>query len=168
MLASFADSGDDFAEFNAYELLEEIGSGSFGRVVKCRKRDAGDDAPTYACKIIAKNQASEQHMRHLQIEMATLSAVRNHSRIVQLLETFDTATHLYIITEIYTGGDLNDRVREMQNVANRVYTEREAAEVLLNALDAVDYLHTVQNILHRDIKAENFLCAPSSATRTSS
>ena len=157
MLASFADSGDDFAEFNAYELLEEIGSGSFGRVVKCRKRDAGDDAPTYACKIIAKNQASEQHMRHLQIEMATLSAVRNHSRIVQLLETFDTATHLYIITEIYTGGDLNDRVREMQNVANRVYTEREAAEVLLNALDAVDYLHTVQNILHRDIKAENFL-----------
>lgn len=39
-----------------------------------------------------------------------------------------------------------------------VYSERQAAEIVTNVLQALQYLHSL-NILHRDIKPENILLA---------
>ena len=80
------------------------------------------------------------------------------------MDVFETETELRIIMELCTGGDVFDRVLEL---AERQYTagikkkegppcysERDAAILIFKALEAVDYIHTVHNIIHRDIKPE--------------
>lgn len=52
-----------------------------------------------------------------------------------------------------TGGELFDRIVQVG-----VYSERQAAEIVTNVLQALQYLHSL-NILHRDIKPENILLA---------
>jgi len=49
-----------------------------------------------------------------------------------------------------TGGELFDRI-----VRVGVYSERQAAEIVTNVLQALNYLHSC-HILHRDVKLSDF------------
>ena len=58
---------------------------------------------------------------------------------------------MHIITEYYKGGELFDNI-----VAAKRFTERRAADLISQMIDAVVYLHKL-GIVHRDLKPENFL-----------
>ena len=52
-----------------------------------------------------------------------------------------------------TGGELFDQI-----VSRGTYSERDAANVVRQILEAVEYMHN-NGIAHRDLKPENLLCS---------
>lgn len=56
--------------------------------------------------------------------------------------------HVWCIRRV-TGGELFDRI-----VQKGSYTEKDAAHLIRQVLEAVDYMH-VQGVVHRDLKVSN-------------
>ncbi|MED6239495.1 hypothetical protein ATANTOWER_007151 [Ataeniobius toweri] len=77
----------------------------------------------------------------------------SHPNIIQLKEIFETDTDIALVLELVTGGELFDRI-----VERGYYSERDAAHVIKQILEAVAYLHG-NGVVHRDLKPENLLYA---------
>uniref|UniRef100_A0A8C4GGU3 Calcium/calmodulin-dependent protein kinase type IV n=1 Tax=Dicentrarchus labrax TaxID=13489 RepID=A0A8C4GGU3_DICLA len=77
----------------------------------------------------------------------------SHPNIIQLKEIFETDTDIALVLELVTGGELFDRI-----VERGYYSERDAAHVIKQILEAVAYLHE-NGVVHRDLKPENLLYA---------
>uniref|UniRef100_A0A8C9XTB5 Calcium/calmodulin-dependent protein kinase type IV n=1 Tax=Sander lucioperca TaxID=283035 RepID=A0A8C9XTB5_SANLU len=77
----------------------------------------------------------------------------SHPNIIQLKEIFETDTDIALVLELVTGGELFDRI-----VERGYYSERDAAHVIKQILEAVAYLHD-NGVVHRDLKPENLLYA---------
>eukprot|EP00102_Acyrthosiphon_pisum_P019292 XP_016656502.1 PREDICTED: calcium/calmodulin-dependent protein kinase type 1 isoform X2 [Acyrthosiphon pisum] len=103
----------------------------------------------YAVKIIDK-KALKGKEDSLDNEIKVLRRL-THPNIVQLLETFEDKSKVYLIMELVTGGELFDRI-----VQKGSYTEKDAAHLIRQVLGAVDYMHE-QGVVHRDLKPENLL-----------
>ncbi|XP_013882373.1 calcium/calmodulin-dependent protein kinase type IV isoform X2 [Austrofundulus limnaeus] len=73
--------------------------------------------------------------------------------MIQLKEIFETDTDIALVLELVTGGELFDRI-----VERGYYSERDAAHVIKQILEAVAYLHG-NGVVHRDLKPENLLYA---------
>jgi len=74
-----------------------------------------------------------------------------HPNINQMVETFDTKNHLYIVLELLEGENLFENI-----VKRRVYTEKDAANVIKQVGRACEYMHA-RGIIHRDLKPENLV-----------
>lgn len=77
----------------------------------------------------------------------------DHPNIVRLEEVYENESEIFLIQELCLGGDLFDRLEEQSNFH---YSESKCARLVKQMLSAVRYLHS-KNIIHRDLKLENFL-----------
>ena len=77
----------------------------------------------------------------------------DHPNIVCLEEVYEGDTELYLTQELCGGGDLFDRLEQKVDYS---YTEAECARLVMRIISSVSYLHS-KNIIHRDLKLENFL-----------
>lgn len=103
-----------------------------------------------AVKIIKKNDAGEDDLNLLQREIDIMSKLK-HKNIIQLVEVFDEPDSINLILELVTGGELFDQI-----VSRGSYSERDAAAICKQILEAVHYMHS-NGIAHRDLKPENLL-----------
>ncbi|XP_009982224.1 PREDICTED: calcium/calmodulin-dependent protein kinase type 1-like, partial [Tauraco erythrolophus] len=97
-----------------------------------------------AIKCIAK-KALEGKETSIENEIAVLHKIK-HPNIVALDDIYESGTHLYLIMQLVSGGELFDRI-----VEKGFYTERDASALIRQILDAVKYLHDM-GIVHRDLK----------------
>lgn len=70
---------------------------------------------------------------------------------MQFKEKIESKTHIYLITELLSSGDLYDYI-----VAKKRLSENEACFIMRELLQTTQYLHTV-GLIHRDIKPENVI-----------
>jgi len=84
----------------------------------------------------------------IETEVDILSKV-HHPNIIKLEEVFETSEKVFMIMEIIQGGELFDKIVELQS-----YTEKDASHLVAQILSAVDHLHE-NGIVHRDLKPEN-------------
>lgn len=77
----------------------------------------------------------------------------DHPHILNVYEYFETETHLYIVTELCTGGELFDKI-----IAKKRLSEAEASHIMEQVLSAIVFCHG-HGIVHRDLKPENTLYA---------
>ncbi|XP_050736962.1 calcium/calmodulin-dependent protein kinase type 1 isoform X1 [Eriocheir sinensis] len=130
-----------------YVLKDLLGTGAFSQVRLAEVKE--DPSRVVAIKIIDK-KALKGKEDSLENEIKVLRRLR-HPNIVQLMDTYEDREHVYLVIELVTGGELFDRIVEKGS-----YTEKDAADLIRQVLEAVDYMHE-QGVVHRDLKPENLL-----------
>lgn len=133
-----------------YKLGKILGSGSFGVVRECVHKKTKE---VYAVKIIKRKKKYRKrsyYEKMVRNEIKYLSLM-NHSNIIRLKDFFEDHKKFYIVLEKCDGGELFYKI-----VNNRCLMENESIGIVKQICCALVYLHS-KNIIHRDIKAENFL-----------
>nr|CAB3227513.1 calcium/calmodulin-dependent protein kinase type IV-like [Phallusia mammillata] len=126
-----------------YEVKEEIGRGGSAIVYLLEQKGTG--------KLFAKKSVVKKVQKKLaQTEIGILLTL-SHPNIIKLKDIYESDTQIHLILEYVNGGELFDRI-----VEKGFYSERDAANVIQQILEAVAYLHS-KNIVHRDLKPENLL-----------
>ncbi|XP_037538284.1 death-associated protein kinase 3 [Nematolebias whitei] len=134
-----------------YEMGEELGSGQFAIVRKCKDKSTSDE---YAAKFIKKRRLSSSRRgvsrEEIEREVNILREIQ-HSNIITLHDIFENKTDVILILELVSGGELFDFLAEKESL-----TEEEATQFLKQILDGVYYLHS-KRIAHFDLKPENIM-----------
>ncbi|KAM5179091.1 death-associated protein kinase 2 isoform 2-T2 [Callospermophilus lateralis] len=134
-----------------YDIGEELGSGQFAIVKKCREKSTGLE---YAAKFIKKRQsrASRRGVCREEIERE-VSILRQvlHPNIITLHDVYENRTDVVLILELVSGGELFDFLAQKESLS-----EEEATSFIKQILDGVNYLHT-KKIAHFDLKPENIM-----------
>ncbi|CAN0186629.1 unnamed protein product [Lampetra planeri] len=118
-----------------------LGTGAFSEVVLAEERSTGRHV---AIKCIAKT-ALRGKDNTVENEVSVLSRIK-HENIIALEDIYETDSHLYLIMQLVSGGELFDRI-----VERGFYTERDASALIRQVLRAVSHLHG-QGVVHRDLK----------------
>lgn len=106
----------------------------------------------YAIKSLSKRNLRVDKLMRLKDEIKCM-ALLDHPNILKLHEYFETEHAIYLVLELCTGGELLDRLHEQQG---HQYSEKVACRYVQTMLSAITYCHS-HNIVHRDLKLENFL-----------
>ncbi|XP_076004359.1 death-associated protein kinase 3 [Genypterus blacodes] len=134
-----------------YEMGEELGSGQFAIVRKCKEKSTSIE---YAAKFIKKRRLSSSRRgvsrEEIEREVNILREIQ-HSNIITLHDIFENKTDVILILELVSGGELFDFLAEKESL-----TEEEATGFLKQILDGVYYLH-LKRIAHFDLKPENIM-----------
>jgi len=135
-----------------YTIGTKIGKGAFSTVYEGTQKTT---KLSFAIKAINK-KFIKQKLLEREIEIMTKL---HHSNILHCEEIFETETFIYLILEMVKGGELYDKI-----VDEGEYSEEETKLIVLQILDAVEYLHQ-NGIAHRDLKPENILCVSKTDSR---
>lgn len=129
-----------------YHIMDDVlGKGSFGTVRKCRLLGSN---LVFALKTIDKSKLPDA--TQLRREVDILLDV-DHPHIIKLYDVFEDETHIYLVSELCTGGELYDRVVEKSRSKEGHFNEFTAARIIRNILSAISYCHDVKKIVHRDL-----------------
>uniref|UniRef100_A0A8C1L471 CaM kinase-like vesicle-associated protein n=1 Tax=Cyprinus carpio TaxID=7962 RepID=A0A8C1L471_CYPCA len=129
-----------------YEIGQVLKAKEFCELCLVKERQTDK---VYVCKKFLKKDGRKVR-KAAKNEIMILKMVK-HPNILQLIDAFETRKEFFIIQELATGGDVFDWILDQGN-----YTERDAANVIRQVLEAVAYLHSL-NIVHRNLKLENLM-----------
>ncbi|KAH3767984.1 myosin light chain kinase [Pelomyxa schiedti] len=132
-----------------YILGKELGRGASSIVYEAVNLK---NKQSVAVKRIDKSLIKPEVLKKLYVEVEVMRKLR-HENIVQLLDCFETPTHVDLVVELVRGGELFDKI-----VARGYYCEADASIIVTQILRAVNYMHQ-NNVCHRDLKPENLLCS---------
>ncbi|KAI3726257.1 hypothetical protein L1987_66054 [Smallanthus sonchifolius] len=135
-----------------YDLVRDIGSGNFGVARLMRDKQTKE---LVAVKYIERGEKIDENVQREIINHRSL----RHPNIVRFRELILTPTHLAIVMEYASGGELFDRICN----AGR-FNEDEARFFFQQLISGVSYCHLMQ-VCHRDLKLENTLLDGSPAPR---
>ncbi|KAJ5078710.1 non-specific serine/threonine protein kinase [Anaeramoeba ignava] len=131
-----------------FELIETLSKSVNGEVFLVQKKETKE---LYAMKVLLKEKLQEeQQIKNVKNERKVLVEL-DHPFIISLKYSFQTSTHLFLLTEYATGGDLYgllNRESEIHESLARILI----SEVIL----ALEYIHS-KGIAYRDLKPENIL-----------
>lgn len=126
-----------------YEILYQIGKGSYATVHKAINKETGD-----VCAI--KNLSVSTDFECLKNEIAIMSECKCEN-IVRFLASDCSGTEVSIVMEYCSGGSLRDVINNIGPL-----TEDQIRVIVKDILHGLDYLHS-KNRIHRDVKAANIL-----------
>jgi eukaryotic-like serine/threonine-protein kinase len=129
-----------------FELLEELGSGSFGIVY--RARDTSLER-IVAVKVSRGSLDVREELDRFFRETRSAAALR-HPGIVTVHEAGQSGNRCYLVSELAAGPTL------AQRLAMGRPSYGEAAEIVAGVAEALHYAHQ-QGVIHRDIKPSNIL-----------
>lgn len=142
--------------YERFDVLETLGSGSFGKVFKVSEKKTGR---IYACKEINYGKMSEKEKELLVSEVNILRELRTPQIVRYIDRVLDKSiTKIYIIMEYCAGGDLSNYIRRHRR--ERTYIKEEVIwNVLIQVLVALHacHEHKPTKVLHRDIKPGNIM-----------
>ncbi|KAI8342523.1 kinase-like domain-containing protein [Chlamydoabsidia padenii] len=133
---------------NDYELLEELGHGSYG----CLYLGQSLVNNKYvAIKVLSKIGLDQEELDLQQLEIDIQGSLQ-HPSLLALESVIHEKDHVFMVMELCDQGDLFDFV--MHDQRNR--DETLIKSVFNQILDGIQHMHA-QGIYHRDIKLENIL-----------
>lgn len=129
-----------------YELHEQIGQGSVGRVYRATQTSVGREV---AIKVIRPELANDPaFIRQFEVE-AQLIAQLEHPHIVPLFDYWREPDAAYLVMRLMKGGHLSGLIRDEIDV-------RQVVSILDQVSEALQSAH-MAGVAHGDIKPDNLL-----------
>ncbi|GAB7352969.1 hypothetical protein MBLNU459_g3539t2 [Dothideomycetes sp. NU459] len=117
--------------------------------IKClSKASVADEYPTG----VAYDDRSEELILH--------SRIGRHPNIVNLIHSFETEHHTYLVLEFCPNGDLYEAIR----LGKGPLETEHVRDFMLQLVNAVDHIHS-KGVYHRDIKPENIFLTQSGSMK---
>ena len=133
-----------------FQSVSPLNHGSFGMVFLAKDMISGE---LVAIKCLSKAPCPQNNAtlaEDTSAELACHDRLGHHPNIVNLIHSFETDAHLYLVLEFCSMGDLYEAIRLGQGPLE---TEN-VREFMLQLVNAVDFMHS-KGLYHRDIKPEN-------------
>src|SRR2546422_2689813 len=144
-----------------YEILAELGSGSFGRVYKARQLSTGQAVAIKVLRFwgddtrVDVTNQSERFRREMR-----LGAGLSHPNIVRLFDSGETeGGRLYAVFEYVPGATLKEVLAREGRLG-----WSETVHLMTQVLDALSCAHA-RGVIHRDLKPENIMVTKTGARR---
>ncbi|OMJ95896.1 hypothetical protein SteCoe_621 [Stentor coeruleus] len=131
-----------------FEIIEEVGSGSFGKVFKVNKKYCDE---IYALKSLNKvTLRQRKQLKYAIAECKILKTIR-HPYILPLYWAFQSDTHLFMVLEFCPLGDFSKLLSYLHHL-----TIPQAKFYIAEIILAIEHLHSL-DIIYRDLKPQNIL-----------
>ena len=135
-----------------FEIIKELGCGSFGRVFLARHKKT---KVQYAIKAIdKKNKTNIEEKPYFRRELEVMYKI-HHPNVVKLFGHFEDNHYCYFIMEYISKGNVYNllTLNKKKQLATKV-----VASIIKDVISATYFLHNMNPpIIHRDIKPENVL-----------
>ena len=132
-----------------YDVIKQLGKGGYGKVYEVKNKKTNE---IRACKHLSKLNIKNLEKFEREINILINS---DHPNIIKIYEVYESQRSLYLVMEECKGGEIFDRIIEHIQ-SKKMYSEKDAAEILQQVMSAVEYCHN-NGICHRDLKPENLL-----------
>lgn len=136
---------------NDFEILSELGKGSFGFVYKVRRKS---DYKIYALKKVSFSKLNPKEKENSLNEIRILASISNKN-IIEYKESFydNDNNCLCLVMEFADNGDLEKKIQN-RSKSKIYFQEYEILSMLIQITKGLKALHD-KNIMHRDIKSAN-------------
>ena len=134
--------------FGEYTILEKIGAGGMGLVLKARHRRMNR---VVAVKVLPVAALGNEEAVHRFYREARAAARLMHAHIVTALDAGEHEGIHYLVMEYVDGRDLAGVVKRQGPLA-----VEQAVDCILQAAKGLEYAHS-KGVVHRDIKPSNLL-----------
>jgi serine/threonine protein kinase len=131
-----------------YEILDRIGAGGMGEVLKARHRTMDR---VVALKVVASKAMKSPHAVSRFHREVRAAAKLVHPNIVTAYDASQHEGTHYLVMEFVEGQDLATLVRE-----HGALSVEQAVECIVQAAKGLEYAHS-HGVIHRDIKPRNLL-----------
>ena len=171
---------DERSVMDSYTLGSRVGYGGYGSIYACMHKMTGVER---AMKVVTKQHYYLTNQPPTPVAAATptptnISSNSNtktppllptpppethefltaqhldHPNLARVYECFEDAQNVYIIMDLYKGGDL---LYALTNKIGCCLNESNAALLMNTLLTAIHYCHTQQHTAHLDLKLENLM-----------
>jgi serine/threonine-protein kinase len=132
-----------------YEIVSVVGEGGMGIVYRARQQALDRDV---ALKVIRDEIAGEPEFRERFMREAKLAASVDHPHVVTVYDVGDEDGRLFLAMQWIDGIDL----REQLDKSGRLSPKR-AVSIGTQLAGALDAVHGVSGLVHRDVKPANVL-----------
>ncbi|XP_037094874.1 serine/threonine-protein kinase NIM1-like [Pollicipes pollicipes] len=128
-----------------YRLYGDLGTGNFSRVKLAVHQLTADRV---AVKIVDKAKLDYKTHAMLAEEIENMERL-HHPHIVRLYEVLETPQRYHLVLEYAAGGNLHQLI-----TAEGRLGDRRARALAVQLVSALQHMHD-QNLVHRDVKADN-------------
>ncbi len=146
-----------------FEFVEKVGQGGMAVVNRAFIYSGYGFKKEVVVKKILKKHFGNKRYIEMFVDEATLSALLNHSNIVQVFDFFEENDEFYIVMEYIDGGTLRDLIVAVED-ENGYIPLQHTLFIIKNILEGMDYYHNKRDstgrplgIIHRDLTPKNVL-----------
>ena len=136
-----------------YAIMQVLGEGAFGKVVKAQNKKTQD---VVAIKQIKTDFKTWEECLQLR-ELKSLKKLKRLPYIVSLQELIRDRNQLYFVFE-FKQSNLADEISNQRDN----FTPKDIVQIMFGLLTGLAAMHR-SGFFHRDIKPENLLCDPGGA-----